>query len=116
LPASSPCSFAWFVCLLGAALVQALRFDGDYLVVEYIVHPGLLLGPILSFVGVAAWAPWLERATRLAVELALLLMCALAAAAPLHPNIHGWGAFLLPVMAVAAPLGLAILVMAALPE
>jgi hypothetical protein len=43
-------------------------------------------------------------------------MCALAAAAPLHPNIHGWGAFLLPVMAVAAPLGLAILVMAALPE
>jgi len=84
-------------------------FRYDYVLMQCVVLPLLLVGMPMAFVGTVWWARQLKPATRIATALVLLLICVLIFFS--QPNIHGAGGLLLLFLFPALLLGLTLLVM-----
>src|ERR1700677_1907428 len=68
-------------------------FRYDYVVVEYIVIPLLMVSVPAAFIGTVWWARQLQAAKSVRIALFLFSMCVLAYLG--HPNIRGAGGLLL---------------------
>jgi len=95
--------------VLATFVVDAYSFRYDYVLMEYVVLPLLLVGATMAFVGTVWWAGQLTPATRIASALVLLFICALIFFS--RPYIHGAGGLLLLFLFPALLLGFFLLVM-----
>jgi hypothetical protein len=95
------------VSVLAAFLIEAYSlhtfFRYDYVWMEYVVLPLLVVGIPVGFIGTVWWARQLKPATNTATALVLFFICLLIFWG--RPNIHGAGGLLLLVLFPALLLG-----------